>query len=77
MSTTPLFRFKGRYVSYDPTGYFYTRWDRANPVSVLARSKDEAEKKLWAMLGAAPRGQAWTAIWDSIDEELQAKETQS
>lgn len=75
--STPLFRFKGRYVSHDPEGYFHTRWDRANPVSVLAHSKDEAGKKLWAMLGEAPQHRTWTVMWDSIDEELQTKEAQS
>ena len=74
--STPLFRFKGRYVSCDPEGYYYTRWDCANPVSVLARSKDEAGKKLCAILGEAPQHRTWTVMWDSIDEELQAKDGQ-
>lgn len=74
--STPLFRFKGRYASCDPEGYFYTRWDRANPVSVLARSKKEAGEKLWAMLGEAPRHRTWIVVWDSIDEELQTKDEQ-
>lgn len=77
MSTTPLFRFKGRYADTDPTGYYHTRWDRATPVSVLARSKKEAREKLWAMLGEAPQHRVWTVIWDGIDEELQAKDEQS
>lgn len=74
--STPLFRFRGRYVSCDPEGYYHTRWDCANPVSVLARSKKEAGEKLWAMLGDALPCQAWAVVWDSIDEELQAKEDQ-
>lgn len=63
-------------MSHTPEGYFCTQGDRANPVSVLARSKDEAGEKLWAMLGDALPCQAWTVVWDSIDEELQAKEDQ-
>lgn len=56
-----LFRFTGRYVAVDPTGYYYERWDRAQPVSVIARTKTEASQKLWAMLGKCPRtGFQWS-----------------
>ena len=76
--TEPMFRFKGRATGRDPEGYYYVRWDRAQPISVVARSKVEADKKAWALLGAHPRfgtwrggdGSGWTLVWDSIDEEL-------
>lgn len=68
----PLFRFTGRAVGYDTSGYAHTRWDRAQAVSVLASTKAEAGKKVFAMLGKHWRhGFSWTVKWDSISEELQ------
>lgn len=58
------FRFRGRYIAWDE----HTRWDRATPVSVLAATKGEAQKKLWAMLGRCEAGYHWRVYWDSIDE---------
>jgi hypothetical protein len=77
MSAT--FRFKGRATGSDPTGYYYERWDRAMPISVLAETKTEASQKAFAMLGVHGRfgsyggkaGSGWAVIWDSMDEEPQ------
>lgn len=71
-----LFRFKGRATGSDPTGYYYPRWDRATPISVVAATKSEATAKAWPMLGTHPRfgswrtpNSGWSLIWDTIDEE--------
>jgi hypothetical protein len=70
------FRFKGRATGSDPTGYYYPRWDRAQPISVLAETKAEATQKAFVMLGTHPRhgswrtpNSGWAIIWDSMDEE--------
>lgn len=73
------FRFTGRATGSDPEGYYYPRWDRAQPVSVLAKTKAEALTKAKALLGTHPRfGRSgfgdrrdcwgWDLTWDSIDE---------
>ena len=75
--TQPVYRFKGRATGRDPEGYYYVRWDRAKPLSVLANTRQEANEKAWKLLGEHPRfgswrvgdGSGWTLIWDSIDEE--------
>lgn len=47
-------------VEKDNEGYYVTRWDRAIPVEVEAETRAEAFKKLWAILGDAPRGRGWS-----------------
>lgn len=73
------FRFRGHAVGKDPTGYFYPRWDQAQAISVLAPTKDEANRKAWDMLGYHPRfgsqvtgASGWALIWDSVDEEVES-----
>lgn len=75
--TQPAYRFKGRATGRDPEDYYYVRWDRATPLSVLANTRQEANEKAWKLLGTHPRfgswrrgdGSGWTLVWDSIDEE--------
>lgn len=67
------YRFKGRATGCDPTGYYYPRWDRAQPVSVLAQTKKEATSKALRMLGDHPRfgnrsSYGWAIKWDEIEE---------
>lgn len=69
--TEPTYRFKGRSIDADPSGYYYPRWDKARKLSVLARTKDEATEKALIMLGTPPQHRAWSLIWDSVDEEMQ------
>lgn len=79
MNDSPTFRFNGRAVGQDPTGYYYARWDRAEPISVLAKSRQEATNKAFAMLGTHPRfgtsgfgdgrdTPGWGLRWDSAEE---------
>lgn len=64
----PLFRFNARVVESDPSGYYMTRWDRAQPVVVVAHTRDEAFEKAWAMMGEPPRHRAWAVKIDSAEE---------
>lgn len=64
----PLFRFNARAVESDPTGYYVTRWDRALPVSVIARNRDEAFEKVETMMGEPTRHGAWAVRIDSAEE---------
>lgn len=64
-----MFRFRGRYINKSTDSYYYPDWSKATPISVLAPDRDEAFKKVWALLGTSPHGRTWEAIWDSIDEE--------
>lgn len=71
--STPRFRFKGRATGKDPYGYYYPRWDKAQDISVLANTRDEATQKACEMLGDHPRfGNAqywgWVFRWDTVDE---------
>lgn len=73
------YRFTGRATGKDPTGYYFPRWDQAQPISVLAETKAEANRKALALLGTHPRFgvsgfrdhrdvSGWALTWDSIDE---------
>lgn len=65
-----MFRFKGRAVTVDDSGYYYARWDIATPIETLASTRDEANEKSFAMLGDSDRrGFSWRIKWDSIEEE--------
>lgn len=67
------FKFNMRRIEKDPSGYYYPRWDRALPVSVIAENESEAYKKLWALSGRTRRsGWVWTAKIDSIEEAPQS-----
>ena len=57
----PRFRFRMSRALRDPTGYYYTDWNQAVPVEVVASTEAEAYQKVWAMSGPSPRGRRWTA----------------
>lgn len=64
----PLFRFNTRIVESDPTGYYMTRWDRSQAVSVIAHNRDEAFRKVRTMMGEPTRHSAWAVRIDSAEE---------
>lgn len=64
----PLFRYKTRVASTDPSGYYHTRWDKAVPVTVLANDADEAASKAKEAMGKADGGRQWAVSVDSADE---------
>lgn len=70
----PLFRFNTRVVESDPTGHYYTRWDKALPVSVIAHSRDEAFKKVRTMMGDPPHYRTWAVRIESAEEIDNGKE---
>lgn len=59
--------FKYKVAEADSTGYFYTRWDRATPVHVIADSRDDAIAKVWPLMGEARSGRYWTAKLQSVE----------
>lgn len=66
----PVFRFKGRAVEADDSGYYHARWDISTSIEVLASTRDEAKEKAFAMLGGSNRrGYSWRIKWGSIEEE--------
>jgi len=67
-TANPLFRFNTRVVECDTTGYYMTRWDRAQPVTVVAHTRDEAFEKVRAMMGEPSRHDAWAVRIDSAEE---------
>jgi len=65
---SPLFRFTGRFVTSDPSGYVVTDWGGARSVTALAENWEEAIEKIRAALGPPPREKKWSITFDSIDE---------
>ena len=65
-----MFKFHLRAAQQDLSGYYYVRWDLAQNVTVLAKTKQEAIDKADAMLGECPggRGWRWTFKTDLIEE---------
>lgn len=73
----PMFRFSMRAAVKDPTGYYYTRWDRAQTMTVVAATQDEAVDKAAKMLGEPERGRCWTFRFDGSDEVHDARQDRS
>ena len=72
------FKFHLRATQKDLSGYYYTRWDRAQKVTVLAKTKQEAINKADAMLGKCPRGRGWGWAFktDLIEEAPNARHSE-
>lgn len=60
--------FNFRFVESDCTGYYYTNWKKAVPVSIKAPTKKEAIKKIKEALGNPRNGYYWEYKLDSITE---------
>lgn len=60
--------FNFRFVESDITGYYYTNWKKAVPVSIKASTKQEAIKKIKEALGKPRIGYCWNYTLDSITE---------
>lgn len=50
----------------DRAGYYYTRWDQATPIEVVAETKQAAINAAAAILGEARRDRYWTFKTDRI-----------
>lgn len=75
------YKFVGRATGVDPEGYYVTRWDLAEAVSVIASTKTEATQKACEILGTHPQfgswrtpNSGWGIKWDSIEEVPAAAE---
>lgn len=66
----PQFRFSIRAAKRDPEGYYVTRWDRAEKITVIGATQDEAMDKATAMLGDPGWKYRWVFVFDSSDEIL-------
>lgn len=75
MQEKPKFRFNLKVVSYDPDGYYFTKWQEAVPVSVYAADAYEAIEKAKASMGKPPSGRAWTTSLESVSEVCAEKES--
>lgn len=64
MSDKYMFHFD--VTAYDKSGYCYTNWHNAVPVSVIASDEDEALRKACAARGTPLSGYGWTARLTSV-----------
>lgn len=65
-SAAPEYVFEMRYVARRDDPYYYTRWDLAKPVEVMATTKQEAINKAAEMLGSAGSHAHWVFKVDRI-----------
>ena len=72
VQVTPMFEFSVEVVAEDSSGYYFVRWDRAVPVTVIAKDRAEALTKVFASMGAARRGWNWTARVQSVRDVADA-----
>jgi len=66
-----------RYAEADKSGYYHTRWDLGGEAEVIASTREEAHKKLLALLGSCPSGFGWgwtSKILSIRDHRIVAKE---
>ena len=68
------FKFDGKIVTADTTGYYHPRWDQATPITVYADTRDAATKKAIAVMPPTRRGWKWTVEWEHITEVTQDPE---
>jgi len=68
------FRFKMSAVPKDQTGYYYPKWDTAQPITVIAHNREEAAQKASVALGESEQGWPWFFRHDSIEEIEPAQE---
>lgn len=61
-------RFKFRRIASDREGYYYDRWDRAVPLSVIATDEPEARAKAHKVSGPPPDGRFWKFVLVAITE---------
>ena len=64
------YRFNFRRIASDREGYYYDRWDRAVPLSVVAESETDARQEARKVSGEPPSGRFWKFHLDSIDAVL-------
>lgn len=65
-----IFKFVMRSAEADPSGYFITRWDQCQRLTVFAKTRSEAFDKAQLALGRPSRGMVWSHKIDSIEEVM-------
>lgn len=59
--------FKMRIVEADDTGYYYTNWSNAVPITIKAPTEKEALAKAFKIKGECRSGWHWVVIVDEIE----------
>lgn len=62
------YQFIMRVAERDRTGYYHTRWDLAQEMTVIATTRQEAMCKAEAVLGNPRDGRVWTFKFGMISE---------
>lgn len=62
------FEFVMKAAQRDLSGYAYTRWDQATPITVRAETKQEAINKAGKVMGDARSGYDWVFSIEDIRE---------
>lgn len=65
-----MFVFSMVYVARSNDPYFYTRWDLAKPIEIVAATKREAINKAGTVLGSAGTHRHWVFQVKSIRDAL-------
>lgn len=63
-----IFRFDFKRAIADRSGYLFTNWCKAVPISVHASTQKDAETKAFALSGEAPRSRYWLLQIVNIEE---------
>jgi len=72
--STDQYAFELKATDRDDDPYYYTNWDNSKTYTVVAETREEAFKKLWALLGDAPRHRHWIAKVMSVKDVRLAAE---
>ena len=67
------YRFHLRRIEGDSEGYYYPRWDRAQSVTVIAATENEALRKARAMSPELRRPWRWLFQVDRIEEVVDGR----
>ncbi len=59
-----FYRFEMRVANEDKEGYYYTRWERAQKLTVVAKTISEAKEKAGIVLGDPPDG--WRYVFEFV-----------
>ena len=66
------YEFKVRVVDIDREGYYHPRWDKATPMTITARTRQDAVNQACDLMGEPPRGRYWGVKVDAIRTAAEA-----
>lgn len=58
--------FDVRVAAADLEGYYWTNWGEATPMTVVAKTKQDAVNTACDLMGAPPRGRYWAVKTDKV-----------